>query len=113
MASQLVAVRRANERLLLSAMIPPPKAPGLMSRVSTARHGTTAMKLVFEEMAAFDPIRSGSAEGTDQFRSGISSSGRAAKALLQSNANVARTRMRFMGVLPIGCVGFRVVRRVS
>src|SRR2546428_9765912 len=72
MASQFVAVRSANERLLLSAMIPPPNAPGLMSRVSTARHGTTAMKLAFEEIAAFDPIRSGSAEGTDQLLSGTS-----------------------------------------
>src|SRR2546425_13000379 len=74
MASQLVALRRANERLLLSAMIPPPNAPGLMSRVSTARQGTTAMKLVFDEIAALGPIRKGSAEGTDQFLSGIGSS---------------------------------------
>src|SRR2546422_5749728 len=102
MASQFVAVRRANERVLLSAMIPPPNAPGLMSRVSTARQGTTAMKLVFEEIAAFDPIRSGSAEGTDQFLIGISSSRCAAKALLQSKTTAAKARLRFIDP-PICC----------
>src|SRR2546428_9672136 len=96
MASQLVAVRRANERVLLSAMIPPPSAPALISRVSTARQGTTAMKLVFEEMAAFDPIRSGSAEGTDQFFRGISSSRCAAKAVVHRKTRAANARMRFI-----------------
>src|SRR3989442_7417423 len=94
MASQLVAVRRAKERLLLSGMIPPPSAPGLMSRVSTARQGTTAMKLVFEEMAAFDPIRSGSAEGTDQFLRGTSMSSIRSLCAAKRVETAARTKKK-------------------
>src|SRR3989442_15037908 len=94
MASQLVAVRSANERVLLSAMIPPPNAPGLMSRVSTARQGTTAMKLVFEEMAALAPIRSGSAEGTDQFFRGTLMSSTRSLCAAERFENVARTKKK-------------------
>src|SRR2546428_205337 len=100
MASQLVAVRSANERLLLSAMIPPPNAPGLMFRVSTARQGTTAIKLVFEEIAALGATRKGAAEGTDQFFSGMSmsvaGSGRAANRLIAANNVMMPNASRFI-----------------
>src|SRR5438132_1519339 len=85
MTLQFVAVRSANDRVALSAIIPPPSAPALLSRVSTARHGSMAMKLALDEIAALVPTRRGAAEGTTQFFSGRSSSlmgsGRAAKTL--------------------------------
>src|SRR5438309_11881680 len=85
---QLVAVRSANDRVELSAIIPPPSAPVLLSRVSTARHGSMAMKLALDEIAALGPTRRGAAEGTTQFFSGSSTSligsGRAARTLKAS-----------------------------
>src|SRR5207253_2526074 len=101
MTLQLVAVRSANDRVELSAIIPPPSAPGLLSRVSTARHGSMAMKLALEEIAALGPTRSGAAEGTTQFFSGSSSSlmgsGRAAKRLGETRqARQTTATARFM-----------------
>src|SRR5207302_10582170 len=85
MTLQFVAVRSANDRVVLSAIMPPPSAPALLSRVSTARQGSIAMKLALEDTAALGPTRNGAAEGTTQFFSGSSSSligsGRAAKTL--------------------------------
>src|SRR5437588_10169183 len=90
---QLVAVRSANDRVALSAIMPPPRAPGLLSRVSTARHGSIAIKLALEEMAALGPTRNGAAEGTTQFLSGSSIS-------LTSGVEAAATMIRAQSMRP-------------
>ena len=104
MTLQLVAVRSANDRVELSAIIPPPRAPALLSRVSTARHGSMAMKLAFEETAAFGPTRNGIADGTVQFFSGSSSSltgaGRAPKMETARKQATALVTMRCMAGSP-------------
>src|SRR5438128_6827492 len=99
MTLQLVAERSANDRVALSAIIPPPSAPALLSRVSTARHGSIAMKLALDEIAALEPMRKGVAEGTAQFFSGTSMSSarstRAAKAAVTTNSRT-RTAQRIL-----------------
>src|SRR5207253_10460134 len=102
---QLVEVRSAKERVELSAIIPPPSAPGLLSRVSTARHGSMAMKLALEDTAALGPTRNGAADGTTQFFSGRSSSlmgsGRAARRLTATiDATTVTATARGMSSLP-------------